>query len=150
MFWACIFNEGRTAFGPSNAGIVGLNPTKVMNVCVRLLCAYVVLCVGRDLVTGRRNRLDVVYQSHREMQHGSNGCSARRLIGHWLTRVTKTQNTIEASITLDTVTLTDSLIRWPPNEWPSVCQEIPVSADKMLWTYSKPAKWTPIYILIQL
>jgi hypothetical protein len=34
-------------------------------------------------------------------------------------------NTIEASITLDGVTLTDSLIRWSPNEWPSVCGVIP-------------------------
>jgi hypothetical protein len=35
------------------------------------------------------------------------------------------QSTIEASITLDVVTLTDSLIRWSPNEWPSVFREIP-------------------------
>jgi hypothetical protein len=35
------------------------------------------------------------------------------------------QSTIEASITQDGVTLTDSLIRWSPNEWPSVCPEIP-------------------------
>jgi hypothetical protein len=35
------------------------------------------------------------------------------------------QSTIEASITLDGVTLTDSLIRWSPNEWPSVCRAIP-------------------------
>jgi hypothetical protein len=35
------------------------------------------------------------------------------------------QNTIEASITLDGLTLTDPLISWSPNEWPSVCREIP-------------------------
>jgi hypothetical protein len=35
------------------------------------------------------------------------------------------QSTVEASITLDGVTLTDSLINWSPNEWPSVCREIP-------------------------
>jgi hypothetical protein len=58
------------------------------------------------------------------------GRSASRLIGHWLTSH-KEQNTIEASITLDGVTLTDALIRWSPNEWASVCREIPVSADKM-------------------
>jgi hypothetical protein len=52
------------------------------------------------------------------------------------------QSTIEASITLDGVTLTDSLIRWSPNECPSVCREIPVSADKMFWTSNKPAQWT--------
>jgi hypothetical protein len=28
------------------------------------------------------------------------------------------RSTIEASITLDGVTLTDPLIRWSPNEWP--------------------------------
>jgi hypothetical protein len=32
------------------------------------------------------------------------------------------QITIEASITLDDVPLTDSLIRWSPNKWPSVCR----------------------------
>jgi hypothetical protein len=39
------------------------------------------------------------------------GCSAHRLIEHCLTRVIKTQITIEASITLYGVTLTDPLIR---------------------------------------
>jgi hypothetical protein len=41
------------------------------------------------------------------------GCSERRMIGHWLTRVIKNteQSKIEASITLDGVTLTDSLLR---------------------------------------
>jgi hypothetical protein len=55
------------------------------------------------------------------------------------------QSTVEASITLDGVTLTDSLIRWSPNEWPSVCREIPVSADKMFWMSNKLAQWT-LYI----
>jgi hypothetical protein len=55
------------------------------------------------------------------------------------------QSTMEASVTLDGVTLTNSLIRWSPNEWPSVCREIPVSADKMSWTSNKPAQWT-LYI----
>jgi hypothetical protein len=36
------------------------------------------------------------------------------------------ESTIETSTTLDGVTLTDILIRWSPNEWPSVCREIPV------------------------
>jgi hypothetical protein len=71
----------------------------------------------------------------------STGCSERRLIGYWLTWVMKTQNTIEASITLDSVTRADSLIRWSPNEWHLVCREIPVSADKMFWTSNKPAQW---------
>jgi hypothetical protein len=44
------------------------------------------------------------------------------------------QSTIEASITFDGVTVTNSLIWWSPNESPSVCWEIPVSADKMFWT----------------
>jgi hypothetical protein len=46
------------------------------------------------------------------------------------------QSTTEASITLDD---TD----WSPNIWPSVCREIPVSADKMFWTSNNPAEWTP-------
>jgi hypothetical protein len=52
------------------------------------------------------------------------------------------QSTIEASIRLDGVILTVSLIRWSPNKWPSVCREIPVSAELMFWTSNKPAQWT--------
>jgi hypothetical protein len=52
------------------------------------------------------------------------------------------QSTIEASITLDGVTLTESLIRRSPNEWTSVCREIPVSGDKRFWTSNQPAQWT--------
>jgi hypothetical protein len=40
-----------TAFANSNAGIVGSNPTRGMNVCVRLFCVCIVLCVGRGLAT---------------------------------------------------------------------------------------------------
>jgi hypothetical protein len=71
-------------------------------------------------------------------------CSERRLIGHWLTRIIKTrgQSTVDASITLDGVTLTESLIRWSLKELPSVYREIPVSAGKMFWTSNKPAQWT--------
>jgi hypothetical protein len=53
---------------------------------------------------------------------------------------------MEASITLDDVTLADPLIRWSRNGWLSVCRKIPVSADKMFRTSNKPSKWTP-YIL---
>jgi hypothetical protein len=41
-----------TVFGRSNTGIVCLNPTRGMDVCVRLFCVCVVLCVGRGLATG--------------------------------------------------------------------------------------------------
>jgi hypothetical protein len=36
----------------SNTGIVGSNPTRGMDVCVRLLRVRVVLCVGSGLATG--------------------------------------------------------------------------------------------------
>jgi hypothetical protein len=36
----------------SNAGIVGSNHTQGMDVCVRLFCVCVVLCVGGGLATG--------------------------------------------------------------------------------------------------
>jgi hypothetical protein len=39
------------AFARSNSGIVGSNPTRDMDVCVRLFCVCVVLCVGSGLVT---------------------------------------------------------------------------------------------------
>jgi hypothetical protein len=45
-------SKARTVFTRSNARIVGSNPTQSMDVCVRLFCACVVLCVGSVLSTG--------------------------------------------------------------------------------------------------
>jgi hypothetical protein len=45
-------HNGRTVFARSNTGIVGSNPTRGMDVCVRLICLYVVLCTGSGLATG--------------------------------------------------------------------------------------------------
>jgi hypothetical protein len=51
------------------------------------------------------------------------------------------QSTVEASITLSGVKLTDSLISClQMNDLQ--CREIPLSADKMFWTSNKPAQWT--------
>jgi hypothetical protein len=41
-----------TFFARSNAEIVGSNTIQGMDVCVRLFCVYVVLCVGSGLVKG--------------------------------------------------------------------------------------------------
>jgi hypothetical protein len=41
-----------TVFARSNTGIVGTNPTRVMDVCVCLFCVCVVLCVGSGLAMG--------------------------------------------------------------------------------------------------
>jgi hypothetical protein len=41
-----------TVFACSNTGIVGSNPTRGMDVCVRLFCVCVVLCVGSGLAMG--------------------------------------------------------------------------------------------------
>jgi hypothetical protein len=41
-----------TFFSRSNTGIVGSNPTQGMDVCLRLFCDYVVLCVGSGLAMG--------------------------------------------------------------------------------------------------
>jgi hypothetical protein len=41
-----------TIFARSNAGIVDSNPTQDMDVCVRLFCVYVVLCLGSGLAKG--------------------------------------------------------------------------------------------------
>jgi hypothetical protein len=41
-----------SAFAHSNTGIVNSNPTQRMDVCVRLFCACVVLCVGSGFATG--------------------------------------------------------------------------------------------------
>jgi hypothetical protein len=39
-----------TIFALSNSGFLGWNPTQRVDVCVRLFCVCVVLCVGGDLV----------------------------------------------------------------------------------------------------
>jgi hypothetical protein len=39
-------------FACSNAGIMGSNPTQDMDVCARLFCVCVFLCVGSGLATG--------------------------------------------------------------------------------------------------
>jgi hypothetical protein len=46
------------------------------------------------------------------------------------------QSIIGSCTTLDGVTLTD------PNQWLSVCREIPVCADKKFWMSNKPLQWT--------
>jgi hypothetical protein len=40
-----------TVFARSNTGVVGLNPTRGMDICVRLFCFCAVLCVSRGLAT---------------------------------------------------------------------------------------------------
>jgi hypothetical protein len=44
-------SKARTIFARLNTGIVVSNTTRGMSACVRLLCVYVVLCVGRGLTT---------------------------------------------------------------------------------------------------
>jgi hypothetical protein len=41
-----------TVFASSKFGVVGSNPTRGMDVCVRLFCVCAVLCVGCSLETG--------------------------------------------------------------------------------------------------
>jgi hypothetical protein len=43
--------EARNVSASSNSGVVGANPTRGMDVCVRLFCVYV-LSVGSGLATG--------------------------------------------------------------------------------------------------
>jgi hypothetical protein len=50
--WPAARSEPWTLFVRSNAGIVGSNTIQRMDVCVRLFCVYVVLCVGSGLATG--------------------------------------------------------------------------------------------------
>jgi hypothetical protein len=41
-----------SAFARSNTEIVGSNPTGNMDVCMRLFCVCVVLCIGSGLMMG--------------------------------------------------------------------------------------------------
>jgi hypothetical protein len=45
-------SKARTLFARSKAEIVGSKHTQGMDVCVRLFCVCVVLCVRRGLATG--------------------------------------------------------------------------------------------------
>jgi hypothetical protein len=50
--WRVARSKAWTVFDRSNTGIVGSNPTRGMDVCVRLFCVCVALYVGSGLVTG--------------------------------------------------------------------------------------------------
>jgi hypothetical protein len=45
-------SKARTVSTRSNTEIMGSNPTGGMDVCVRLFCVCVVLCVGSGFATG--------------------------------------------------------------------------------------------------
>jgi hypothetical protein len=45
-------SKARIFLARSNTGVVGSNPTGGMDVCVRLFCVCVVLCLGSGLATG--------------------------------------------------------------------------------------------------
>jgi hypothetical protein len=47
-----ILGNLRAVYEAVKAGIVGSNPTQGMDVCVRLFCVCVVLCIGSGLATG--------------------------------------------------------------------------------------------------
>jgi hypothetical protein len=44
-------SKARTVFARSNTGIVGSNPTRSMDVCLRLFSVCIVLCIGSGLAT---------------------------------------------------------------------------------------------------
>jgi hypothetical protein len=52
--WPAARSQAWTVFACSNTGIVSPNPTRGMDVCVRLFCVCVVLCAGSDHATGWR------------------------------------------------------------------------------------------------
>jgi hypothetical protein len=47
-----VLSEGWTVFVRSNTGIVGLNPARGNDICVRVFCVCVVLCIGSGIATG--------------------------------------------------------------------------------------------------
>jgi hypothetical protein len=66
-----------TVFARSNTGIVTSNPTRGMDVCVRLFCACVVLCVGSSLAMDQ-GVLPTVYRlrNSKSRQGPTKGCRA--------------------------------------------------------------------------
>jgi hypothetical protein len=61
-------SKALTVFARSNAGIVGSNPTRGMDVCVRLFFVCVFLCVVSGLTTHTRSLTD--YVQIRELRKG--------------------------------------------------------------------------------
>jgi hypothetical protein len=73
-----------TVFDRSNTGVVGSNPTRGVDVYMRLFSVYVVLCVGRGLATGWSSVQGVIRTEYRlrnkkkkNCQVPINGCRTR-------------------------------------------------------------------------
>jgi hypothetical protein len=85
-----------TVFARSITGIVGSNPTRDMDVCVRLFCVCVVLCVGSGLATSWspvQGVLPTVYKKSKgkgKVVPVPNELSTRpwRRMGEWMYRFT--------------------------------------------------------------
>jgi hypothetical protein len=45
-------SKARTIFARAKTGILGSNPTRGIDVCVRLFCVCIVLCAGISLAAG--------------------------------------------------------------------------------------------------
>jgi hypothetical protein len=77
-------------FPRSNTGVVGSNPTQGMDVCVRLFCVCVVLCVGSTLTAGWSPDQGVLPTVYRKSGQGPKGCTAiekgKKKVGHWTGR----------------------------------------------------------------
>jgi hypothetical protein len=78
-----------TVFSHSNTGIVGSNSTQGTDVCLRLFCVCVVLCVGSGLATGWshiQGVLPTVYgiRNWKSCQSPTKGLQSHRLDTHRL------------------------------------------------------------------
>jgi hypothetical protein len=74
-----------TVFARSNAGIVGSNTPRGMDICVSLFCVCVVLCIGRGLVTGwspskEAYRLCIRSRNCKRGQDPTKGCRAKIIV----------------------------------------------------------------------
>jgi hypothetical protein len=75
-----------TVFARLNTGIVGLNPTEGMDVCLRLFCVYVVLCRYRPcdgLISRPRSPIDCLRVKNLKWNKVFNGC---RMLQIWSNR----------------------------------------------------------------
>jgi hypothetical protein len=60
-----VLSNAWTAFARSSTGVMGSNPTRSMDVCMRLFCVCVVLCVGSGLTMGWSPVREVLPTLHR-------------------------------------------------------------------------------------
>jgi hypothetical protein len=71
-----VLSKAWTLFARSNTGVMGSNPTRGMDVCVRFFCICAVLCAGSGLSTGSPTDCVKRLKNWKTGQSSTKGCRA--------------------------------------------------------------------------